>query len=391
MQEHKDKNKEKSNRFLGDFEGEMFQCESMPPPPFQLIATQQDEEEPQKDGRKSSFSLKGLFKNRKNDIMGRNRDKNILNKGRAEQKGKHEEKSGLNYAREYETALDEPIYTNINIDKRGLDFQAATEAEFNIVDYNKEIPIPEIPITIMGEQTILDFSLKVTGKIGAGVQGELDIALKKFQKTKNPLNITKKNLKAGAEFNIEGFAGLKGELFASAKYDWVKKEPSVYQGKIAKNVDRIISEIEDINPFLGNKLRQMSIVNASKKLAKLLFSIGDTGQVSLAEVSLQLDAALGIMGSANGSARFLKGKFYFHAKAGFATGWGFGGETEIALDLVEGFLFGMVVGGELLDAAIPYLKKMFSFERLADIADDAKEFIYDLIAPKLGPKEAEDK
>lgn len=376
---------------------------SMMPPPFQLMAgaeeTPPDEAPAQMkfNGAGGAVSLGGT------DINDRNRDKNLFKPiGNAphNKNADNNRKIGkspdvdLGYGKSVGVENEGSLYdfgngvelgkargkigAHVNTTEGGFEAGASAEGSLSAAEYNWNLPLGPYEIPLFGEKTAIDLILSVRAFVGVEGKANLEANINKIQKTKNPLDVSVKNLKMGVEGQVEVFAGAKIEGGVEAHYRWHKKNEQEYIGKIKDNAGHIIDAISGINGWVGEWLQKMPLEDSAELLASFIFGLGSPGTVDLADVEAGAWGAAGVALKASGGLRLTRGKFHFHAKAGVAWGLGFGGNIAIGLDMLEGVLFGLVAGGELLHEVIPRLKELISWKNVLHLGSLAMEKAGDL-------------
>jgi hypothetical protein len=249
---------------------------------------------------------------------------------------------------------------SLAITKRGVKADVNVDAGAYAAKGDYHWDLGPFNVEVFGEQTEVNATLRVSGSLGVEAKMQLEANIGKIQSTKKLLNITEKNLKYGIQGEVDAFAGLKVEVGIDANYDWKKKEKQFYINKFKKNAAAILDEVEKTNPKLGGWLRELPLEEAENLVGNFLYGLGSDGKVNLAEVEAGAWAGLGAGAQIGGGMRITRGRFYYHTKQGAAWGLGFGGDASFSFDLLEGTLFGLAVGGELLPAAIAEVKNLLS-------------------------------
>lgn len=339
------------------------------------------------NSKKGIWEDSGIFssgiKTKGNPINNQNRDK-IFGKTKYQPKDeKVEENKKLNLIggstkKEKEDGINKIKFEhekngNISASKKGLEAEGGGSISFSLIDFQKTLPVGPLPFNVLGEATSLSGFLQFSGMIGAEVKAELEAGVGKLQKTKNPLNISPQNLKAGMGGGLSAFAGAKLTIRAGGDYTWFKKTPDFYFQKMEKNYPFILSAIKRMNSGLGKLIETIDHKKFTMIVCQHLFS--NPGAKNLVQAEAEGTGMAGVNMELKGGVNFSKGKLHMYGKAGIATGFGLGGEASLAFDLLEGILFGLAVGGELLSYVEPFLDKLFSLEWLYSLGAKVKEWI----------------
>lgn len=304
-----------------------------------------------------------------------------------------EENSGIKIlGGSYEKEKEDGIYAfqkeNLSIEadghaklsKNGINAEANAKFSASLVEFQKTLKLDPIPFDVLGESTLITGLLRFSGMIGVEANAHLEANIGKMTKTKNPLNLSKENVKAGFGGEADVFAGGKLTVNAQGNYAWYKRSPDFYLQKISKNYTAILSVIKKINPSLGGLLDKIDSDKIIETICKFLFS--DPGLKPLVDVEAEASGMVGAAAQAKGGVKLEGGKLMVSGKAGISFGLGLGGEATLAFDLIEGILFGLVIGGELLQNVVQFMDKIFPMDKLFSLGSHIKEWINEKRDPK---------
>ncbi len=152
---------------------------------------------------------------------------------------------------------------------------------------------------------------------------------------------------AGTEASAEAFAGAKVKVSAGAAFEWDKKAPDEYKPMIARSSAAILSFVRMINPPMGWLLAQIGAERMATSVLGVLFEGGQAGSVPLLSLVAAVEGSAGVGGKAHAAVGFKGGQLRFSVGANATWGVGVGTEVLVALDVVEGVKFGIIVFPEL--------------------------------------------
>ncbi|MED5373304.1 MAG: DUF4157 domain-containing protein [Myxococcota bacterium] len=249
----------------------------------------------------------------------------------------------------------------------GLSAQVGAQAEGELVHYQDEFRWESPGIDIGGESFSGAVILKVDAFVGAEARAQLQAEVGNMQGS-SLQNLTARTQEVQQRFegsgnNVTGsvgaFAGARVRLGAGVELLWNKQDPSAYTQRATQNAAAMIAVVTAPVPGLSWLVNRMG---ADEVLAQVLAAPGfwgAAGSVRIAWVEAELEGSAGIGANAAATAGFAGGSFHMSFGANATWGLGMGVQVGVTFGVLDGGRLGIVIAGELHEAAVNFLREQF--------------------------------
>lgn len=221
-------------------------------------------------------------------------------------------------------------------DEKGLSGSAKVEGKATLFEYKREFPM-EYPWQVLGEDMLAKVFLSVRAFVGAEGQAKIEGNLGRLD-PKKPL-LDGNHILAGAEVSV----GAKASIGVGAGLLWQKKPLACYKARLQQSAMPLLQAAEGDRGPLGFVMSRVLASSPVDQVLGWLIDRSESGTVSLVSLTATGEGSIGAGLKGKAAIGFRNSQFTARVKAGATWGVGFGGELDLALDLLEGPLFLLLV------------------------------------------------